>query len=471
MKKYILLIFPVLFFACTNTSTPDSLIEKQAVIFPDYNGVTFPYNIAPPNFAIEEEGDGFMVEIGQKDNESVIKYKSSKPEIYIPQSAWKKLLTQAKGNDIYFRIYVHNNNKWAQYADISNTISEEPIDEYLVYRLLYPGYELWNQMGIYQRNLTSYKQEAVVENKSLETGCVNCHTFSKNSPETMLLHIRGAVGGTVIVRNGKTIKTDMKVKDMNSRGTYPSWHPSGNFIAFSMNDIRQYFHITGDKPIEVSDLESDLAFYDCETDEIFTDDRISGKEYMETYPAWAPDGKTLYFCRANATTDSTPLDEIRYDLYKLTFDAEKKQITDPVCVYNASDSLKSVSFPRVSPDGKHLMFTLSDYGNFSIWHPESELYVWDINNDKIRCLDEVNSNHVDSYHNWSSTGKWFVFSSKRIDGLWARPHFASFDPNTGKASKAFVMPQKDPYFYNKFTKTYNLPELITAPIKNKRDFK
>ncbi len=37
----------------------------------------------------------------------------------------------------------------------------------------------------------------------------------------------------------------------------------------------------------------------------------------------------------------------------------------------------------------------------------------------------------------------------------------------GKIYKPFVMPQKDPEFYDSFLKTYSVPELITGPIKVK----
>ncbi len=87
-------------------------------------------------------------------------------------------------------------------------------------------------------------------------------------------------------------------------------------------------------------------------------------------------------------------------------------------------------------------------------------------------MQEVNSDNVESFHTWSSTGKWFVFSSKRVDGLWAHPLIASFNPETGCAGKPFMVPQKDPGFYKTFTKTFNLPELITAPItENKQSLK
>ena len=116
------------------------------------------------------------------------------------------------------------------------------------------------------------------------------------------------------------------------------------------------------------------------------------------------------------------------------------------------------------------MFTLSNYGNFSIWHPESDLYIMDLTTGATRNLENVNSNDVDSYHTWSSSGHWFVFSSKRMDGLWARPYIASFNPETGETGKAFLLPQEDPMFYDNYTYTYNRPELIKTPVKNGKEF-
>ena len=79
-------------------------------------------------------------------------------------------------------------------------------------------------------------------------------------------------------------------------------------------------------------------------------------------------------------------------------------------------------------------------------------------------LEEANSDDVDSYHSWSSNGRWIVFSSRRIDGLYTRPYFAYIDAD-GKASKAFCLPQKDPEsFYRDLMKSYNIPEFISGKV-------
>jgi len=71
----------------------------------------------------------------------------------------------------------------------------------------------------------------------------------------------------------------------------------------------------------------------------------------------------------------------------------------------------------------------------------------------------LNSDLCDSWHSWSSNGRWLVFSSKRGNGLLAKPYFSYFDKD-GVAHKPFALPQRDPAFYESCLFTYNVPELV-----------
>ena len=465
MKQLLFCIFLLLLEGCSSNQPPavSGQIDELPAIYPDYIDVTIPQSIAPLNFAVQTEGKACAVFTTEGYAFTVY---ASNGAFSIPDTDWEKLLTAAKGKQVEVSVLTEEKGKWNAFLPFHIRVSEDPIDPYIAYRLIDPGYQLWNEMGIYQRNLTNYEETPIAENKAFEKQCINCHTFNRNSPETMMIHVRGKSGGTLISKNGKVEKVNTKPEGAKNGGTYAAWHPSGRYIAFSMNEIQQFFHSSGQKPIEVSDLAADLMVYDTQKKTFLTDSLIYGDKYMETFPNWTPDGKTLYFCRGNAYKEKMPLDSIRYDLCRIGFDPESGKFGNLECVYKASEQGKSVSFPRVSPDGRYLMFTLSDYGNFSIWHPESELCLLTTDTGEIRLLNEVNSDDVESFHTWSSSGKWFVFSSKRLDGLWARPFFASFNPETGKAGKPFLLPQKDPSFYDTFTKTYNLPELIKEPVSN-----
>ena len=132
-------------------------------------------------------------------------------------------------------------------------------------------------------------------------------------------------------------------------------------------------------------------------------------------------------------------------------------------LHNANISNKSASFPRVSPDGKHLIYTLSAYGNFSIWHKDADLYMIDLATRENRPLDIINSNSAESYHSWSSNSRWLIFSSRRLDDLYTHPYITYIDED-GKAHKPFILPQRDTDFYDQFMQSYNIPEFITGKV-------
>jgi hypothetical protein len=86
----------------------------------------------------------------------------------------------------------------------------------------------------------------------------------------------------------------------------------------------------------------------------------------------------------------------------------------------------------------------------------------DLETRRMRRL-EINSDQSDSWHCWSSNSRWIVFSSKRRDQLFTRPYFSHVDQQ-GHCSKPFLLPQRDPRFYDAFVKTYNLPEFVRDPV-------
>jgi Tol biopolymer transport system component len=220
-----------------------------------------------------------------------------------------------------------------------------------------------------------------------------------------------------------------------------------------------------------------LGLYRTETGEVFTVPQISRPDRLETWPAWSPDGRYLYFCSAPRWTDqmNAPLlhDKVRYDLERIAYDPESGQWGQVELVVAAEQLGKSISLPQISPDGHFLMFCGHDYGSFPIFQPSSDLYLVDLNQIKSppgvslpaapRRLDEINSGRSDSYHSWSSNGRWVIFTSKREDGMFARLYIAHLEAG-GRFGKPFVMPQKDPDYYSRCLMTYNRPELVLEPV-------
>lgn len=454
--------FVFLIFSCQ--VKPDKAgpkINRKPDVQPDYSEVTIPANIAPLNFFVEETGDRFYLEVAGQGGETVSVF-SKDGTFYFPQKKWKKLLEQNQNGRLNYTVYAEREGEWLQFESFSQTVAADPVDPYLYYRLLHPGYESWTEISIMLRNLESFKEQILVENNVLDQNCVNCHAFNHQNPEDFMLHVRGSHGGTYFLEDDNLVNVNLKTEGNENGATYPRWHPSGRFVAFSSNKVVQQFHSAASKKIEVSDLNSKLVLYDREQNEIMDIDVQNSGQFMDTYPEWSPDGQTLYFCRAEQIGAEYDYRDIQYDLYRVKYNPDTRKFGEAESVYKASDGGKSVSFPRISPDGKSLVFTLHDYGCFPIWHKEADLYSINLTDFQVEKLP-VNSEFTESYHSWSSNGRWLLFSSKRGDGLSARPYMAHISV-TGEAGKPFILPQEDPRFYEGFLKTYNIPEFSTSAV-------
>ena len=445
---------------CSDKEISAIRTDREPEISPDYAGVTIPPNIAPLNFSVLEKADAYVVKIHGPRGKAV-SVLSRNGVVRIPLGKWKTLVSENRGSDLSIDISTKQQGLWGRYRSLMVRIAAETIDPYLVYRLIEPGFVQWNTMGIYQRNLETFEEVPIALNELSGKNCMNCHSFRQNDPSTMLFHLRGQFAGTVIYRNGKLTKVNVAAGAMGPV-VYPAWHPGGKYVAFSVNKIVQRFHSIPEKTIEVQDTLSDVVLYNVETDRVSSCSALSSGDRLETFPCWAPDGRRLYYCSAPVVSPDE-YDKIRYDLLSIAFDPDKQEFGAVDTVVSSEKTGMSVSFPRISPDGRFALICMSKYGNFTIWHRESDLYLVNITTGQLLKPD-INSPQSESYHSWSSNGRWIVFSSRRTDGRFTRPYIAYFDEQ-GTAHKPFVLPQKDPEFYLTFMKSYNLPELVTSRIR------
>ena len=107
---------------------------------------------------------------------------------------------------------------------------------------------------------------------------------------------------------------------------------------------------------------------------------------------------------------------------------------------------------------------MAPYGVFHIWHRESDLWVLNLEDGSIWKPEGLNSPEVESYHSWSSDGKWVIFSTRREDGAYTRLYLTHRDEND-RFSKPFAIPQKDPSFNREFMYSFNIPEFMKEPVK------
>lgn len=451
--------FLALATSCGRKISVTGSIEGCPEIFPDYAGVTIPSNIAPLNFSFLGEEPATLIVSGKSGERQL---KGRKGLFSFPTRYWRKLMAENAGASISLTVAVRQDSKWLAFNPFTINVSSDKIDPFLSFRLIPPGYQAWKRLGIYQRNLETYSQTAIFENSLTGGNCVNCHSYCQRDPSKMLFHARGDFGGTAMILDDKVEKLNTKTDSTISALVYPYWHPSGRYVAFSVNKTNQNFFSHNENRIEVYDSASDVVVYDVDKHEIFWSPLTRSKDSFETFPTFSPDGRSLYFCSAKAVSPMPQeYSKAKYSLCRIDFHPEDASFGERVdTLYNGARNGKSVSFPRISPDGKFLIFTLQEYGNFSIWHKDANLWTANLQTGEIHPLDAVNSEDVDSYHSWSGNSRWLVFSSRRIDGLYTRPFFCHIDGN-GQASKPFLLPQKNPLeYYSSQMNSYNIPELM-----------
>ena len=473
MKHAFYILLTMCLLACSGPQVPSQYKESQAEvpIYPDYQDVTIPENIAPLNFELLIQSDEAVVRLSAAGEEIVCEGPKIRPDI----DDWKALTQKAKGDAISVEVFADIKGQWIRFKPFHIYVSADPIDPWLSYRLISPSYVSYEELTLNQRCLENFDEEAFVDNMlcSTESGgqCVNCHSYQQWNPDRMQFHARQTHGGTLIAYDGKIEKVDMRHDSLLSAGVYPAWHPTEKLIAYSTNMTMQAFHTAAPEKIEVLDSESDLILYDVDKHEVKTIEQQPNE--LEIFPTWSPDGKWLYFCSAHFVYQSDSVDrseitmranEVKYNIYRKSFDLKTRQFGEREMVFCADTLGKSATFPRLSPDGRWLLFTLGEWGCFHIWHHDADLWMKDLKTGEVRAMDEINSDDTESYHSWSSNGRWVVFSSRRYDGVFTRPFIAHIDAQ-GRGSKPFELPAKDPDLHRQFLKSYNVPELMKGPVK------
>lgn len=441
-----------------------TLVGRRPALRPDYDGVTVPPNLAPLNFVVGEPGREFCVMVrGAAGSPLTVRSRTAK--ICFPRRPWRRLLAANRGERLTVRLAARQpGGGWQEFAPLTVRVAEEEIDPYLTYRLITPIYSLYSRVSIHQRDLRGATDRLVCHGRYFARGCVNCHSFAGYRTGTMSLGVRGDVygNGTLLVQGGGARKLD-------AVWCCSSWHPSGRLAAYSMNRVRQFFHAAQPEQKDVIDLDSDVVVYTVGSHVVTTAPALADPRRLETYPAWSPDGRYLYFCSApllwkpGESGISPRYREVRYDLRRVAYDARTGTWGAAETVLSAAATGRSILLPRVSPDGRFLLFCMCDYGCFPIYQPSSDLYLMDLASRRYRRL-ELSSDRSESWHCWSSNGRWIAFSSKREDGLFTRTYLSHVDAS-GAVSGPLVLPQEDPTLYDRQVQTYTVPEFTREPVR------
>lgn len=440
-----------------------------ARITPDYREVVIPPNLSPLNFKIAETGTCYYAEARAAQGGS-LPVISRTPIIAFPEKPWRRLLESNRGGTLSIDIGVKGADKtWRRFVSITNRIAKEEIDSHLIYRKIHPSHNTWSAMGIYQRDLRTFQETPVLENKKFDNDCCHCHALCNNSPTRASLDIRSSKYGNSLL----VISNQVAFKAAGTVG-FSAWHPSGRLLACSFNKPRLLLHGTKNDMRDIVELDGWLGYFFLENTRVKRIPGLSDENRLLTFPCWSPDGRSLYFCSSPnpwtvpGKTRNENYMEIKFDLMRIPYDLERDQWGEVETILAVRDTRLSIVQPRVSPDGHWLTFGMCDYGCWPTYHPESDLYILDLRAGRasgryVYRKMEINSTECESWHSWSSNSRWIVFSSKRGNPLFSRPYLAYVDED-GHFSKPFLVPQRDPAFYDSYLKTYTIPTLATGPF-------
>ena len=514
----------LLFVACSSPSVPTSFTESYELpsIYPDYVDVTVPQNIAPLHFHIDHDSTftDFVTRFAAGADEWTFGGEDVRPSL----KKWNEMKAAALAADgrIAVEVFQKQADTWRRQKPFDIIVSKDSIDPYISYRLISPSYVTYEDLTLNQRCLENFEESLIygnmINSDEKDGQCINCHHAQWYNPKRIQFHVRQHLGGTVIAYDGNLQKVNLKTDSTLSAGVYPTWHPSKPWIVYSTNNTGQSFHTRDIQKIEVQDTKSNLIFYDLERNEVLPITRDTTD--FDCFPFWSPDGRYIYYVSGHwdhlgeANQDFELIKyytQMQYNLYRMPFDEQTRSFGPRELLYDAAQRNRSVTLPRISPDGRWLMFTQGRFGILNIWHNDADLYMMDLTKvvpepepavshviqhshtaalqenvsdvelahraDSIREAEgslipapesiypiaEINSPEVESWHCWSSNQCWVVFSSRRVDGNFTRPFIAHFD-GQGHFSKPFELPQDNPQYHRQFLRSYNIPEFLSGPV-------
>ena len=455
----------LLLWSCSSVPDHPTPTNSLPTLSPDYVGVTIPVGIAPLNFYIDNDSIDLLDVIIRGSQGEALTSHGEYADFDIDE--WHTLISNHAGDSLQVTVRARKDGQWIEYLPFPIYISSDSIGAWgVTYRLIPPGYETYGLMGLYQRDLSNFDEKPIIENQQVDGDCMNCHTTNRTDPDYFTFHIRGEHGATVVGYDGQTDILAPRNQELGGSMVYPFWHPSGHFIAYSTNQTHQNFHQLKDRRVEVYDDKSDIIIYNSVSQEILLDSIVATQEHLENYPVFSPDGQWLYFCSANRV-DSIwkQYKDVKYNICRISFNPESGQLGTQVdTIIQARKLGKSANMPRLSYDGRFMLYTISDYGCFPIWHPEADLWMMNMETGETYPLDEANSEDAESFHNWSLNSRWILFTSRRDNSLYTQLYFAHIDQD-GKASKPFRLPQKNPKEYDvERVNSFNTPDFAKSPI-------
>ena len=468
MKRLLLgslgLIVLLVLLGCTAHPQNPAKVDQLPDIYPDYIGVTIPAGIAPLNFNLADESIDRMDVVVKGSKGGELHANGEWADFGIDE--WHELTRQNRGGELSVTVCAEKDGQWTQYRDFRIYVSEAPLDDWgLTYRRIKPGYEVGGDIGIYQRDIHTFSEYAILTETAVPGRCFNCHTANRTDPNRITMQIRGEGGGTMIQKDGRQTWVETKTDSTRAAGSYSYWHPQGDYVALAVNNVHQAFFTGTGQRIEVYHSFSNVEVLDTRSNELILSPLLQTDD-LEIFPAFSADGRYIYYSTSKPCRVPAEYERVKCSLCRIAFDASAGRFGETVdTLLNGPLTDRSYVLARPSYDGRWLMYCVSSRGNFPVSQNDADLWLMDLKTGTHRELKELNSPQSESYHNWSENSRWFVFSSKREDGMYTKLYLATID-SRGRVSKPFLLPQRHPRkYYRELMDAYNCPDFTKTRVE------
>jgi len=465
-------------------------ITPLSIAYP-LDGTVFPSDIAPPTFRWSDpDGDisEWLVEVSFGEGEAALEAETDTPSWTPTAGHWRTMKELSTGGTAKVTVTgIRSNGRGARRGSVWIHTSKDPVSAPLFYRevplpfvdaVKDPSHIRW------RFGLVSSPEQPPVVLEGLPV-CGNCHSFSADGSKFGMdidyANDKGSYAisrvepDTVINKDKIITWSDFRRSDGEQTfGLLSQMSPDGRYVVSTVKDRSVFVP----KPeLMFSQLffpiKGILVVYDRQEKRYFPLKGADDPRYVQSNPAWSPDGKHIVFARAESYTlkglterQSVLLEakdceeflkggkkfrfDLYFDLYRVPFNAGKGG--EAVPLKGASNNGVSNFFAKYSPDGKWIVFCKAD--SFMLLQPDAELWIMPAEGGEARRM-KCNTTRMNSWHTWSPNSRYLAFTSK-ANGPYSQVFLTHID-NDGNSSPPVELAN-----FTASDRAANIPEFVNA---------